>query len=75
MSSSKRMTIPEIAERLEIGTTAVYELLEQGEIPGIRCGRRWIVTRYAYEEWERTCGMKRPPVASSAAMSMLNVAG
>ena len=32
-------------------------MLEQGIIPGIRLGRRWIVTRNAYEEWERTCGM------------------
>ena len=32
-------------------------MLEQGIIPAIRLGRRWIVTRHAFENWERTCGM------------------
>jgi hypothetical protein len=41
-----------------IGRLAVYALLEQGIIPGIRLGRRWIVTRHASEQWERTCGMR-----------------
>jgi excisionase family DNA binding protein len=51
------MSIPEIADRLSIGRLAVYAMLEQGIIPAIRLGRRWIVTRYAFEKWERTCGM------------------
>jgi excisionase family DNA binding protein len=52
-----RMSIPEIAERLAIGRIAVYGMLEQGIIPAIRVGRRWIVTRHAFETWERTCGL------------------
>jgi excisionase family DNA binding protein len=55
---SIRMTIPEIARRLNIGRLAVYAMLEQGLLPGIRIGRRWLVTRYAFESWERTCGMR-----------------
>jgi excisionase family DNA binding protein len=55
---SNRLTIPEIASRLSVGRLAVYSMLEQGIIPGIRLGRRWIVTRYAYEQWERTCGWR-----------------
>ena len=54
---SSRMSIPEIATRLSVGRIAVYTMLEQGLIPGIRVGRRWIVTRHAFENWERTCGM------------------
>ena len=54
---SSRMPIPEIAERLSVGRIAVYTMLEQGIIPAIRLGRRWIVTRHAFENWERTCGM------------------
>lgn len=53
-----RISVPEIARRLDLGRLAVYALLERGIIPGIRLGRRWIVTRYAYEQWERTCGMR-----------------
>jgi excisionase family DNA binding protein len=55
---SVRVTVPEIAQRLGIGRLAVYAMLEQGIIPGIRLGRRWIITRHAYEQWERTCGMR-----------------
>ena len=56
MERRERITIEEIADRLSIGRLAVYALLERGEIPAIRLGRRWIVTRHAYEAWERTCG-------------------
>jgi excisionase family DNA binding protein len=55
---SSRMSIPEIARRLNIGRQSVYAMLEQGLLPGIRLGRRWLVTRYAFESWERTCGMR-----------------
>jgi excisionase family DNA binding protein len=56
--TSSRMSVEEIARRLNIGRLAVYAMLEQGIIPGIRLGRRWIITRHAYEQWERTCGMQ-----------------
>jgi excisionase family DNA binding protein len=51
-----RISVPEIARRLNIGRLAVYAMLQQGILPGIRLGRRWIITRSAYELWERTCG-------------------
>ena len=54
---SGRMSIPEIAVRLSVGRLAVYAMLERGIIPAVRLGRRWIVTRHAFENWERTCGM------------------
>ncbi len=57
-AGSGRFLVPEIAQRLDIGRLAVYTMLEQGIIPGVRVGRRWIITRHAYEEWERTCGMR-----------------
>ena len=50
--------MPEIAQRLNIGRLAVYAMLEQEVMPGLRLGRRWIITRQAYEQWERTCGMR-----------------
>ena len=55
---SGRMSIPEIANRLSVGRVAVYTMLEQGIIPAVRLGRRWIVTRHAFENWERTCGVR-----------------
>ena len=51
-----RISVPEIAARLSTGRMAVYSMLEQRIIPAIRLGRRWIVTRFVYEDWERRCG-------------------
>jgi excisionase family DNA binding protein len=59
------MLIPEIANRLSVGRLAVYTMLEQGIIPAVRLGRRWIVTRHAFEEWERTCGVRLAARASA----------
>jgi excisionase family DNA binding protein len=60
---SNRITVPDIAVRLHIGRQAVYRMLEQHIIPAIRLGKRWIITRYAYEQWERSAGMtsEHPP--------------
>jgi excisionase family DNA binding protein len=52
------MTVDEVAQRLGIGRLAVYRMLEEKILPGIRVGRRWIITRHAFEEWERTCGLR-----------------
>jgi excisionase family DNA binding protein len=53
-----RLSVAEIASRLEVGKLAVYRMLEEGKLPGIRIGNRWLVTRLAFERWERECGMK-----------------
>ena len=55
---SSRISVLEIARRLSIGRLAVYSMLEQGIIPGLRLGRRWIITRQAYMTWESTCGLR-----------------
>jgi excisionase family DNA binding protein len=66
-SLSSRMSVLEIARRLNVGRLAVYSMLEQGIIPAVRLGRRWIITRHAYLAWERNCGrragagLRRPP--------------
>jgi excisionase family DNA binding protein len=57
-ATSSRISVREIAARLAIGRIAVYRLLESGIIPGIKIGRRWLVTRYAFDGWERTCGVR-----------------
>lgn len=57
-SASSRISVLEIARRLSIGRVSVYSMLEQGIIPGLRLGRRWIITRHAYLTWERTCGLQ-----------------
>ena len=51
-----RITVEQIARRLNIGRQTVYAMLEGGVLPGIRLGQRWLITRHAYEHWEATCG-------------------
>jgi len=63
-----RITVDEIARRLNIGRRAVYAMLERGILPGIRLGQRWLITRHAYLEWERRCGTR----ASSEILAGLN---
>ena len=60
-SQGGRISVPEIAQRLRIGRLAVYSMLEHGIIPGVRLGRRWIITRRAYVTWEETCGVRAAP--------------
>jgi excisionase family DNA binding protein len=50
------ITIPEISERLGICEETVYDMLRDRKIPNIRYGRRFIVSRTAYERWEATIG-------------------
>ena len=54
---SGRMSVEQIARRLDIGRLAVYSMLEQGILPGIRLGRRWIIARRIPELGEQL----RPP--------------
>jgi excisionase family DNA binding protein len=65
LQSDARISVNEIARRLSIGRQTVYSILDQGILPGIRLGQRWLITRHVYEQWERTCGMNiRGPSAS-----------
>lgn len=65
MTTNGRIAVADIAHRLGLGRLAVYAMLEQGIIPGVRLGRRWIVTQAAYEQWERTCGAPRTALAAT----------
>lgn len=54
------ITIPEIADRLDVCEETVYDLCKRHVIPSIRPGRRFIISRAAYEKWEATIGEKPP---------------
>ena len=53
------ITIPEIAERLDVCEETVYDLCKRHIIPSIRPGRRFIISRAAYEKWETTIGSEK----------------
>lgn len=50
------ITVPEISARLGICEETVYEMLKERKIPNMRYGRRFIISRNAYERWEATIG-------------------
>jgi len=50
------ITVPEIARRLDVCEETVYQMLKAHEIPNLRHGHRFIVSRTAYEHWEATIG-------------------
>ena len=62
------ITVPEISERLGICEESVYAMLKDGAIPNIRYGRRFIISRVAYERWEATIGeaAKQPTSITTA---------
>lgn len=41
----------EVAGRLGLGINQVYAGLRAGQIPGRQIGRRWIITRLAFERF------------------------
>ena len=54
------ITVPEICERLGICEETIYDMLRSHEIPNIRHGHRFIISRAAYERWESTIGEQGP---------------
>ena len=50
------ITVPEISERLGICEETIYDMLRSRKIPNIRYGRRFIISRAAFERWESKIG-------------------
>jgi len=44
-------TVSEIATLLKISRGMAYELVQQGEIPAKRLGRRWVIPRARFHTW------------------------
>lgn len=45
------VTIDELCEMLRIGRNKAYELLRNGDIKALRCGRLWIISKQAVEDF------------------------
>lgn len=54
-----RVTVREISQDLGISSLRVRVLLRDSVIPNVRLGRDFLVTREAYEQWKRTCGVMK----------------
>jgi excisionase family DNA binding protein len=58
-------TIKELAERLRVHPSTIYQLLREGRLPGFRVGGSWRFHRAKIEQWERLQTLKPPqPVTS-----------
>ena len=42
-------TVEELAARLGIGRNQAYEIVQQGKVPALRFGRRWLIPRAQLE--------------------------
>jgi excisionase family DNA binding protein len=48
-ANSDTVTVDDVAARLGIGRNQAYEFVQQGKIPSIRLGRRWLIPRVALD--------------------------
>jgi excisionase family DNA binding protein len=47
------LTVPEVAERLHVGKTTVWEMIYRGELPSLLIGRSRRVREVELDEWIR----------------------
>ncbi len=56
------LSIREVCAATGMGDVSVYRALAAGEIPGVRIGGRWKISRVAFERWhEAGCPKQRSP--------------
>jgi excisionase family DNA binding protein len=53
MSSVDRQVLSpeEVARMLGLHLNSVYSMLKAGSIPGVRAGRRWLISKRRFEAW------------------------
>ena len=51
MDTKYVLTAEETAKLLRIGMNAMYELLQTGEIPSKRVGRKYLIPRLGLDRW------------------------
>ena len=65
-SDSTLLTVPETAEVLRISRDLVYELINRGELPAIRLGRKIRVPAFGLKQWiAHRAGIEPTPPPSS----------
>jgi excisionase family DNA binding protein len=48
-AASDMITVDDLAVRLGIGRNQAYEAVQQGKIPALRFGRRWLIPKAAFD--------------------------
>ena len=52
----KTITVDEMAKELGVGRQKIYAMLHEGQIPHLRSGALYIVSRVAWERWVEQIG-------------------
>jgi excisionase family DNA binding protein len=54
----KTITVPDMAQELGVGQRKVYAMLRENQIPHVRSGALYIVSRAAWDLWLSTLGIQ-----------------
>jgi len=47
----KLLTLPQLAEYLQLGKSTVYKMVQKGEIPGIKIANQWRFEKSDIDKW------------------------
>jgi len=50
---------------LPVSRSRRYQMARDGELPVIRCGKRLLIPRAAFQKWLETCGTSCPSTRSA----------
>jgi excisionase family DNA binding protein len=56
----KTITVPDMAQELGVGQRKVYAMLRENQIPHVRSGALYLVSRAAWDLWLSTLGIQQP---------------
>ena len=52
MSDDRQVYTPEeVARMLGLHLNSVYTMLNNGELPGVKAGRKWLISKRRFEAW------------------------
>jgi excisionase family DNA binding protein len=64
----KTITVPDMAQELGVGQRKVYEMLREKQIPNLRSGARYLVSRAAWDLWLSTLGIQQPSTSRNGVL-------
>lgn len=51
------LTVVEVGRLLGVSRPKLMQLLRDGVVPNVKHGRKYIITRQAFERWQGECGL------------------
>jgi len=58
MEEKRVLTAYQVSEQLGICLRKVYDMLQAGTIPSVKCGDKYLIPKAAYEKWLASAGTK-----------------